>query len=262
MKELLKTLSNGQWVLEKINRNLYGSPEEYGVDPAREQEETISRAKSLNPDGVRSMKNQHGIEEPHILVHRGLHSYSASQSKNPNMLKITPSHVETFTNSVHTLDLGYADAYTTGYSEDGATELPGKGRVFSFWVPKSHVLAVGEEHEVKRDDSGKPNPENHFVSIKPGKYKRALYLRKSNENLLKWTNEEQDKAVNWSKTGDRRHLSNLPPISGGERHHMLRALEQKTPHRINPSTGKQEFLLHRAHVHPDPFSTPEKMRER
>jgi hypothetical protein len=172
--ERIKISKNGQWQLVKsLNRNLYAPPEEHNVDPAREQQEAMSRAKGLNTNYVKNMNNHAGVEEPHVLVHRGIHSYKESESQEENKMKITPSHVETSSHSVHTLDPDYAHGYTTAYSEDGYTELPGTGRVFSFWVPKSKINTVGEYDEFKHDPSGVPYPDNYFISIQPGKYTRA-----------------------------------------------------------------------------------------
>lgn len=172
--EQIRFHKNGQWQLIKSsNRNLYAPPEKHGVDPSREQQEALSRAKGFNASYVKNVKNSNGIEEPHVLVHRGIHSYKESESQDPNKLRITPSHIETSTHSVHTLDPHYAGAYTTAHSEDGDTQLPGVGRVFSFWVPKSKINTVGEYHDIQRDSSGTPYPDNYFISIQPGKYTRA-----------------------------------------------------------------------------------------
>lgn len=170
--EYLKINQNGQWQLYKSNRNLYAGPNP-NIDTAREQSEAISRAKSIHTGAVKTMKNHSGTLEPHVLVHRGIHSYKESESQDENKMKITPTHVETATHSVHTLDPKYANNYTEDFSEDGTTKLPGVGRVFSFWVPKSKINAVGEYHDITRDKDGKPYDDNNFISIQPGKYTRA-----------------------------------------------------------------------------------------
>jgi hypothetical protein len=122
------------------------------------------------------MLNEDGIVEPHVLVHRGLSHYSSSEAAEPNKLKISPRHVSSLTDSVHTLDPGYASCYTSSYSEDGDFKLPGTGRVFSFWVPKSKIHIVRDSYEdiePRLDDKGFAYPENFFVAVMPGKYKRA-----------------------------------------------------------------------------------------
>lgn len=139
----------------------------YGHEAVTHQNIAINRALNFNKNSVKQMPNEDGVTEPHVLVHRGLHRYNSSEAAESNKLKISPTHVSSLTDSVHTLDPNYASNYTSGYSEDGDFRLPGIGRVFSFWVPKSKIHIVRnsyEDIEPELDDKGLPYPDN-FLSL-------------------------------------------------------------------------------------------------
>lgn len=184
--EKITYLPNGQWELAKgepkivdhYSMHLPGN-QFTDKDQAKQQDDAHSKALDYNKKSVKIMQNEHGQFEPHILLHRGVTEYSPDSASQPNGIHVSPTHVSTSTDSVHTLRPDIADIYATTYPEDdpdydssqASTGPNKKGPVFSFWVPKSKIHYMGG-YGGNRDFDTHAEDQKH-TSIRPGKYVRA-----------------------------------------------------------------------------------------
>lgn len=62
-----------------------------------------------------------------------------------------------------------------------------------------------------------------------------------------WKPQDKKTAIKWSDSGLRDHINKLPRASGKLRKKMLADIQSNAlKHRINPNTGKREYLMFRA----------------
>ena len=181
--EELNFLPNGQWQLSKAepgNMDHYSfgnSAPDFkitGADVQKHQDIAYKKALSHSKHSVKKMVNEDGEPEDHIMLHRGLTTYNKSETGR-NTMKITPSHIESEDTNVHTLLPHIANAYATKYptNEDGE-EVNGpttKGKVLSFWVPKSKIHHMGGYIGESKFDNHAESQKH--TSVMPGKFKRA-----------------------------------------------------------------------------------------
>lgn len=107
--------------------------------------------KDLFPNSpYKTMINEEtGKPEVHIAVHRGIGSNFDPDASGENKFKVTDSHIESNSSSVHTL---YPSV---------AREYAGKGgKVISVWVPVSKINALAEYHHAGFKDKRNEIPEN------------------------------------------------------------------------------------------------------
>jgi hypothetical protein len=189
--EKITYLPNGQWELVKgepkmVDHYAMHLPGNQFTDKDQTKQQDLAHSKALdyNKKSVKIMHNENGELEPHILLHRGVTEYSPDSASQPNGIHVSPTHVSTSTDSVHTLRPDIADIYATVYPEnepdydmsDGPSYESGtgphkKGPVFSFWVPKSKIHYMGG-YSGDRDFDTHAEDQKH-TSIRPGKYIRA-----------------------------------------------------------------------------------------
>ena len=185
--EKVNFLPNGQWTLEKAEpKNMdhykFGNRNpDYKItdaDAAKHQDMAYQKALAHSKHSVRNMLNDKGELEDHIMLHRGIGNYNPEATTGHNAMKISPTHIESDDTNVHTLLPHVAKNYSYKYPTDEEGEeipdgTPTKGKVLSFWVPKSKVHYMGGylgEGSVGTDEHAESQK---HTSIMPGKFKRA-----------------------------------------------------------------------------------------
>lgn len=150
--EKITYLPNGQWNLEKAKpaahesyiynlRSGDANRSYSGKDLLANQDKVVSDYKQKIPHAIKTMPNDTGSPEEHVLMHRGEDSRAtASNAKKPqdfNRYKADDSHIHFSDDSVNTPNYSEAMQYT-----DKANP-----KVHSFWVPKSKLHAEGDSHQ-------------------------------------------------------------------------------------------------------------------
>lgn len=173
-KESIQFYKNGQWTLRKAWGSSIYDAVSHGKSPFKDHAEThqaktdiLNHFKKQNLP-MKNMENlQSGIEEPHVLLHRGMPEEDPNTTinpaaKGPNMLDFSNGKtVKTTHNHVSTSNRDEAEFYS---AKPGKGNNDDFGHHLSYWVPISSVYGNGKS--IDKDENS--NSDHHLVA--PGEY--------------------------------------------------------------------------------------------